>query len=145
MATVREVLSRKGEQVFTVGREATVLEAALLMNEHKIGALVVTDGGRVLGMFTERDILRRVVGERREPAATAVGDVMTTELVCCTPETTVEEARGAMKNHRVRHLPLVDDARRLHGLVSIGDLNAFESTTQEETIYLLQEYISGRV
>jgi CBS domain-containing protein len=145
MATVREILARKGSHVFTIGPGATVLEAALLMNEHKIGSLVVIDDGRVVGIFTERDILQRVVGEQRDPARTRVGEVMTTEIVCCTPETTIAEARGAMKNRRVRHLPLVDEDHRLLGLISIGDLNAHATSDHEQTIYLLQEYIYGRV
>jgi CBS domain-containing protein len=144
MATVREILARKGGQVFTTGKGTTVLEAALLMNEHKIGALVVLEGGQVAGMFTERDVLQRVVGQRRDPATTTVGEVMSTEVVCCTAETTLEEARGAMKNRRIRHLPLVDGEGRLQGLVSIGDLNAYEASNQEQTIYLLQEYLYGR-
>lgn len=145
MPTVREILARKGSHVFTIGKDATVIDAALLMNEHKIGALVVIDAGRVIGMFTERDILQRVVGEHRDPATTLVGEAMTTEVVCCTPETTIDEARGAMKNRRVRHLPLVDADHRLQGLISIGDLNAYEASNQELTIYLLQEYLYGRV
>jgi CBS domain-containing protein len=145
MATVREILARKGSHVSTISPRATVLEAALLMNDHKIGSLVVIDGGEVVGMFTERDVLRRVVGEQRDPGQTQVGDVMTTEVVCCTLETTIAEARGAMKNRRVRHLPLVDGDRRLQGLISIGDLNAYETSDHEQTIYLLQEYIYGRV
>jgi CBS domain-containing protein len=145
MSAVQQILARKGSNVFTVSGNATVLEAAQLMNEHKIGALVVIEDGRVVGMFTERDVLRRVVGEQREPSTTRVGDVMTGEVVCCTLETTIEEARGAMKNRRVRHLPLVDDEGRLQGLISIGDLNAFATSDHEQTIYLLQEYIYGRV
>ena len=69
---------------------------------------------------------------------------MTAEVLCCTQETTVEEARGVMKNRRIRHLPVVDGGRRLQGLVSIGDLNAHEATSQEQTIYLLHEYLYGR-
>jgi CBS domain-containing protein len=121
------------------------MEAACLMNEHKIGALVVIDQGVVVGMFTERDILRRVVGERRDPDTTRVADVMTAEVVCCTPETSIEEARVAMKERRVRHLPLVDENRRLQGLISIGDLNAHDAFSQEQTIHSLQEYLHGRV
>jgi CBS domain-containing protein len=145
MATVREILARKGGQVFTTGKGTTVLEAALLMNEHKIGALVVLEAGGVAGMFTERDILQRVVGQHRDPATTTVGDVMTAEVVCCTPETTIDEARGAMKNRRIRHMPLVDGEGRLQGLISIGDLNAYEASNQEQTIFLLQEYLYGRM
>jgi CBS domain-containing protein len=121
------------------------MEAAALMNEHKIGSLVVTDQGVVVGMFTERDILRRVLGERRDPDRTTVAEVMTIEVICCTPETSIEEARVAMKERRVRHLPLCDENRRLHGLISIGDLNAHEAFSQEQTIHLLQEYLYGRV
>ena len=145
MPNVREILARKGSHVFTIGPGATALEGALLMNEHKIGALLVLQGDQIVGMFTERDVLRRVVGEHRDPATTLVGDVMSSEVVCCTAETTIEEARGAMKNRRVRHLPLVDGEYRLQGLISIGDLNAYEASNQEQTIFLLQEYLYGRV
>ena len=145
MATVGEILAAKGSKVVLIGQGATVLEAALLMNEYKIGALVVSDDGHVAGMFTERDVLRRVVGERRDPATTRVAEVMTTEVVCCTPGTAIDEVRGAMKNRRIRHLPVVDDEGRLLGLVSIGDLNAHQATAQEQTIYLMHEYLYGRV
>jgi CBS domain-containing protein len=145
MATVRDILARKGSGVLTTGRESTVLEAAILMNEHKVGALVVLEGGRIVGMFTERDVLRRVVGEVRDPAHTHVEEVMTTEVVCCRPETTLDEARGAMMNRRIRHLPVINDQDEMVGLVSIGDLNAHERTSHEQTIYLLEEYVYGRV
>ena len=146
MATVRDILGQKGStRVHTISKTATVLEGTFLMNDHKIGSLVVLEDGEVVGMFTERDILRRVVGEQRDPARTLVGEVMTTEVFCCTPQTTIDEARGVMKNRRVRHLPLVDDEHRLLGLISIGDLNAYEASDHEQTIFLLREYIYGRV
>jgi CBS domain-containing protein len=145
MGTIREILSKKGTQVWSVGKDATVLDAALLMNEHRIGALVVLEEGRVTGMFSERDVLQRVVAAQRDPAQTLVSEVMTEEIVCGTLETSIEEARGAMKNRRIRHLPLVDGERRLLGMISIGDLNAHEVTSQEQTIHLLQEYLYGRV
>jgi CBS domain-containing protein len=145
MGTVREILGKKGSQVWSVGKEATVLDAALLMNEHRVGALVVLEEGRVAGMFTERDVLQRIVAARRDPVTTRVAEVMTEEVVCGTLETSVEEARGAMKNRRIRHLPLVDGDRRLLGLISIGDLNAHEVSSKELTIHLLQEYLYGRV
>ncbi len=145
MTTVKEILAGKGTKVLTVGKDATVLQAALLMNEHRVGSLVVMDNDQVAGMFTERDVLRRVVGEHRDPATTMVAEVMTTEVVCCTLQTTIEEARGAMKNRRIRHLPVVDGDHHVLGLVSIGDLNAYQATSQEQTIYLLNEYLYGRV
>ncbi|MFO0844509.1 MAG: CBS domain-containing protein [Gemmataceae bacterium] len=145
MASVRDILARKGSYVFTVGQDATVLQAALLMNEHRIGALVVVEAGRVVGMFTERDVLQRVVAGQRDPALTRVADVMSSEVVCGSLETSVEEARGAMKNRRIRHLPVVDGDQALLGMVSIGDLNAHSAADNEHTIHLLQEYLHGRV
>jgi CBS domain-containing protein len=145
MASVRDILARKGTQVFTVGKHANVLDAALLMNDHRIGALVVLEADRVIGMFTERDVLQRVVAGQRDPKHTLVAEVMTTEVACCTIDTPLAEARGAMKNRRIRHLPVVDGEQQLLGMVSIGDLNAFEVSDAEHTIHLLQEYLYGRV
>ena len=145
MATVRDILARKGSQVWSIGAEATVLQAARFMTENKIGALLVLDGERIVGMFSERDILQRVVAEGRDPVQAAVGDVMTTEVACCTSDTELAEARGAMKNRRIRHLPVVDGDERLLGIISIGDLNAFQVADQEQTIFLLSEYLYGRV
>jgi CBS domain-containing protein len=145
MATVHDILAVKGPHVQTIGPDASVLDAALLMNEHKIGSLVVTDSGRLAGIISERDILQRVVAVRRDPAATSVREVMTGEVVCGRPDTTLDEVRGAMKNRRIRHLPVLDGDGGLLGLVSIGDLNAHQAHDQEVTIHILQEYIQGRV
>jgi CBS domain-containing protein len=144
MSTVRDILVTKGLHVQSIGPRATVLAGALLMNEHKIGSLVVMDGGRVIGMFTERDILERVVVPRRDPGETTVADVMTNEVICCRPHTTLDEARGVMKNRRIRHMPVLDDDDQLHGLISIGDLNAHAMHEHESTIYVLEQYIYGR-
>ena len=144
MVQVREILQQKGSQVWSIGTGATVLQAAQLMTEHRIGSLVVLDQGRVAGMFTERDILR-LVAERRDPNQTPVGAAMTVEVVCCSPATPLEEAKSAMKNRRVRHLPVVGDDERLLGVISIGDLNAYETDDHQKTIFLMSEYIHGRV
>ncbi len=144
MARVNDLLRVKGGHVFSIGVSAKALDAAILMNEHKIGSLVVLEEGRVVGMFTERDVLHRIVAERRDPTSTFVKDVMTRDVVFCSAETTVDEARSAMKNRRVRHLPVLDDADHLLGLISIGDLNAHQTTTQEQTIHQMHEYIYGR-
>jgi CBS domain-containing protein len=145
MATLADILSVKGAHVTAIAPSATVLEAAVLMNQHEIGSLVVCDGNRMHGIVTERDILRRVVVPRRDPSQTTVREVMTRELACGRRHTTVDEARGVMKNRRLRHLPILDDADKLCGLISIGDLNAHETNTKEMTIHLLQEYIYGHV
>jgi CBS domain-containing protein len=144
MAQVREILAKKGEQVYSIGKNATILEAARVMNQHKIGALVVIEGGRVEGIFTERDVLRRVVGEQRNPATTKVAEVMTTDVACCQPDTPIEEAASVMKHHRIRHLPVVGPDRRLHGMISIGDINAHHADNQAVQIHFLNEYLYGR-
>ncbi len=144
MPTVKEILENKGPQVITIHPEASVFEAAQRMNEYKIGALVVVDDGRVVGMFSERDILQRVVAPRRDASVASVADVMTSEVVCCQLHTSLDEARGVMKNRRIRHMPILDDDGQLLGLVSIGDLNAYQAHSQEKTIYLLHQYIYGQ-
>ncbi len=145
MASVRDILAVKGPHVQSIGPDASALDAALLMNEHKIGSLLVMAGGRLVGIITERDMLVRVVGQRRDPAGTPVREVMTAEVACCQPETELAEARGVMKNRRIRHLPVLDGDDQLLGLVSIGDLNAHLAQDQENTIHVLHEYIYGRV
>jgi CBS domain-containing protein len=144
MATVGEILAKKGSHVWTIGPSATVQQAVLVMAEHQVGALLVLEQDRVVGMFSERDVLLRVVAEQRDPSRTTVGEVMTAEVSCCGPDTNLEDARAAMKNRRIRHLPVLEDGR-LQGVVSIGDLNAHLVSNQEQTIFLLNEYLYGRV
>jgi CBS domain-containing protein len=144
MATVRDILAIKGTRVLCIDPQASVMDAAMLMNEHKVGSLVVLEGDRICGIITERDILERVVVQRLDPSQTCVQDVMTTEVACGQLHTTIDEARGVMKNRRIRHLPIADEERRLYGLISIGDLNAYQTNTQEQTIHILEEYIYGR-
>ena len=124
---------------------STVLEAIQKMNQHKIGALIVMQSGQVAGIFTERDVLRRVLGVERPPAQVTVAEVMTTDVICVQPDTDLDEVATIMKDKKVRHIPVCDDAGRLHGMVSIGDLNAYHATHQEAQIHFLSEYIYGRV
>ena len=142
MTTVQSVLAKKGGQVVTIGVADTALVAATLMNERGIGGLVVLDGGRVAGMFTERDILRRVVAMRRDPATTPVREVMTTPVAFCRQETTLDECRAVMTEKRIRHLPVVDE-KGVCGIVTIGDLMAHDVKDREATIQYLNEYIFG--
>ena len=144
MATIQDILRKKGDQVYSIGRSATVLEAAVMMNEHKIGALVVINGSTAEGIITERDVLRRVVAMRKDPGEVLVEDAMTTDMVYAEPETAIEEARSTMKNRRIRHLPVIDSEGNLRGMVSIGDLNAHHQDVQETTIHSLKEYLYGR-
>ncbi|UCG33101.1 MAG: CBS domain-containing protein [Phycisphaerales bacterium] len=139
---VRDILAKKAQEVASVSQDATVAEAAHLMNQRRIGALVVTSGPRVVGIFTERDILCRVVAEHRDAAQTRVHEVMTAPVACCQSDTELEECRAVMTTRRMRHLPVVDD-NRLVGMLSIGDIMAHEAAAQQETIKYLNEYLYG--
>jgi IMP dehydrogenase len=142
MAMVQGILAAKGRQVVTIGAEESVLAAANLMNDHGIGGLVVTDGDRVAGIFTERDMLRRVVAARLDPATTRVREVMTAPVATCRPDTMLAECRAFMTAKRIRHLPVVDE-KGLCGIVTSGDLLAREVTEHEATIEYLNHYIHG--
>lgn len=144
MPSVMDILTAKGNQVFSISPAATVLQATRAMNDHKVGALVVRDGERVAGIFTERDVLRRVIADERLPSAVTVGEVMTSDVVCCTADTDIEEASRIMRDKRVRHLPVCGDNGRLLGVISIGDLNAYHASHQEAHIHFLNEYVYGR-
>lgn len=145
MAVIKDLLSIKGPQVHAIGPNATVLDAAQVMNAHRIGSLVVLEEDRLCGIISERDILQRIVALCRDPEQTRVQEVMTADVICCTPRMTIEEARGIMKDRRIRHLPVLDEDGRLSGLISIGDLNAHMTTTQERHIHFLERYIHGQV
>ncbi|MCA9293636.1 MAG: CBS domain-containing protein [Phycisphaerales bacterium] len=154
MPTVERLLGDKGARVITIEPSATVLDAAKLMNEHRIGSLVVINraatarsgkGGAseqevVVGMFTERDVLTRVVAAKQDPSATRVGDVMTTPVLTCGSRTTLEELRRVMREKRIRHMPVLNDESALCGMVSIGDLNTAKEAVMEETIRMLEIY-----
>ncbi len=140
MATVRDLLARKSGEVLSIAPSDTVLAAALVMNQHGIGGLVVLDEGKLLGVFTERDILRRVVAAGRSPADTRVREVMTSPVITCLPETSIEECGAIMSGKRIRHLP-VTDARGLIGLVTSGDLLAFQVAEHTATIQYLNSYM----
>lgn len=144
MAAAKDILERKGSQVLVVAPSETVLEAARRMNANRIGALVVVDPVLgLLGIVTERDILTRVVAEASCPDKIAVSQVMTDKVVYCTPSTSVQECREVMTRRRVRHLPVLEEGR-LVGLISIGDLIAYEVDQQQVTIEYMHEYIHGR-
>lgn len=115
------------------------------MNKHKVGALMVLENRQIIGIFTERDVLRRVVAKRRDPAKIPIEQVMTTKIACCRSGTLLEEVKSVFKHRRIRHLPVVDKERSVVGMISIGDLNAHEAHAQEQTIHFMREYIYGRV
>jgi len=141
MAVVRDLLARKGTDVVSIQPSASVLEAARVMNDRGVGGVVVVDqANALLGIFTERDILRRVVAAGLPPETTKVADVFTRDIVTCTPDMNVEEVGSIMTTRRVRHLPVVDVGGLL-GVVTIGDLLAHRLSDQETTIQHLNSYV----
>jgi CBS domain-containing protein len=140
--TVAELLRHKGTAVHTISPSASALDAAREMNARRIGSLVVVDGGEVVGIVTERDLLTRVLAQERSAGVTPVAEIMTTSVLTCTPETPIDEVRLLMRSRRIRHVPVID-GRRLAGMVSIGDLNFAETQTLSETIKYLEAYISS--
>jgi CBS domain-containing protein len=142
MNTIQELLAQKGSDVATIDVDATVLQAAQLMSERHIGALVVTRHDRLAGILTERDVMNRVVAQERLPGKTLVKEVMTTPVACCRLSTRKAECRAVMKKKRIRHLPVVQNDR-LAGIVSIIDIIEGENAEKDETIQYLYGYVQG--
>ena len=142
MPNAESVLEKKGREVATVDRADSVLDAAQEMNRRRIGAVVVRDGDRVVGIFTERDILNRVVAAGLSPASTPVGTVMTSPMAVCGRDTRLAECKAVMTQKRIRHLPVVEEGK-LYGIISIGDIMASEVADQQATIEYLHEYLYG--
>jgi CBS domain-containing protein len=138
---IRGILAEKGYHVETIGPDATVADAVRCMNERRIGSLLVVEDGEPAGIFTERDVLVRVIGARRDVDHTRVADVMTTELIAIEPTCTVEEAMVIVTQSRCRHLPVIEDGE-LVGLVSSGDLTRSVIMDQQAEIRDLVTYIT---
>jgi len=142
VARIAEILRRKGTDVLKIEASATVFDAIKKIVEHNVGSILVTRGGDVIGIMTERDYLRKIAILGRTSHDTLVEQIMTTPLVYVTPETTVEESMAIMTDRRIRHLPVVENDEVI-AVVSIGDLVKFQTQEQSFHIKYLTEYISG--
>jgi IMP dehydrogenase len=143
MGTVSDILASKSGEVLSIEGSATVLEAIKTMVAANVGSLLVMEDGRLAGIVTERDYLRRVTLEDRDERTTPVREIMTSELMYVGPDASVEECMAVMTERRIRHLPvLADEEQTVLGVVSIGDLVKFQSSEQSVQIKFLTEYIS---
>ena len=143
MKTVAQVLKAKPVQaVFTIAPATTVFEAIKLMSEKNIGALLVTDGDKIVGIFTERDYARKIALKGHSSKSTPVGEIMSSQVIYVQPDQTNEECMALMTDIRVRHLPVLDQGK-LIGILSIGDLVKDMISEQKFIIDQLQHYISG--
>jgi CBS domain-containing protein len=142
MHLVSDILEGKGHKVLEIEADATVFDAVKRMVEANVGSLLVKERGRVVGIVTERDYLRRVALERRDDENTPVREAMTSPLVVVTPETPIDECMAVMTDRRIRHLPVVEGGQVV-GVVSIGDVVKYTSQQQSFEIKYLTEFISG--
>jgi CBS domain-containing protein len=136
-----EILEEKGGHVLEIDADASVLDAVRQMVEHNVGSLLVTEGGEVTGIVTERDYLRRVTLDDRTEES-PVREIMSSPLVVATVATTIDECMALMTDRRIRHVPVVDGGEVV-GLVSIGDLVKFRSKLQTFQIQFLNDYITA--
>ena len=142
MKFVQQLLERKGSDIVTICRDASVFEAIKLMADRGVGSLLVMDGDDLVGILTERDYARKVILRGRSSETTAVGEIMTGNVITANAGQSVDDCMGLMAEHRIRHLPVVNDGKVV-GVISIGDLvNAIISDQQDE-IEQLGNYISG--
>lgn len=141
---VKQVLETKGTKVYCVGPNATVLEALTAMAEHDIGAVVVTEEDRLVGIFTERDYARKVVLRGLSSKDAKISELMTPNVCTITPSHTMDQVMNIMTDNRFRHLPVVDHGK-IAGIVTIGDVVKAVIAMQEATIQQLSSYIAGDI
>lgn len=142
MQTVQQVLSQKGWNVWSVSPNETVYEAAALLSEHNVGALPVIEEGRLLGIISERDCVRRIMLARRSSTDTRVASVMTSPVKSVRLTDTVDMCMRTMTDLRIRHLPVLE-SEQVVGMISVGDLVKAQLSEKESLIHDLESYIAG--
>jgi len=140
MKTVNEILQAKSHKLLSISPEATVLDALKLMAEKEIGALVVLEGDKLAGIFSERDYARKVILHGKASKDTPVSEIMTHKVVCVEPDQSVEDCMALMTDQRIRHLPVLED-KRVIGVISIGDVVKEVISEQRFVIEQLEQYI----
>jgi CBS domain-containing protein len=143
MKTVRQLLNEKGNQVWSVSPGTPIFEALHLMAEKDIGALLVLDGEKIVGIFTERDYARKVILLGRTSKSTPVKEIMATPVVTAAPKQTILQCLAVMSRKRIRYLPVVDGTR-LVGILSIGDVVQSIIAEQESALQQLEEIVMGK-
>lgn len=142
MRTVRQLLEAKTPEVFAIGPNAPVIEAIRLMAEKRIGAVLVMEGARLVGILSERDYARKIVLQGRSSADTPVRDIMTAQVVSVSLSDTADRCMQLVTDKRIRHLPVLEDGQVL-GVVSIGDLVKAVIEDQQVELDQLQRYIAS--
>jgi CBS domain-containing protein len=140
---VRQILFKKGGEVFTIDEMTTVYDAIALMSEKDIGALVVMCRGQLCGIISERDYRNKVILKGRKSKETPVREIMTKDVKCVTEDFTMQDCMGIMSDKRIRHLPVLDEKNNLIGIISIGDIVKAIIDEQRNEIQNLREYITS--
>lgn len=147
MSLLREILHTKGSHVHSITQHSTLADAVQSLVKKNCGSLVVCEGEddttHMIGIITERDILRACAESNFQLEQIRISQLMTRELITCSPDDTVQDAMGAMTNHRIRHLPILDDDGSLMGIVSIGDLVKHQHDQLTMENHYLKTYIHG--
>jgi CBS domain-containing protein len=142
MKKIKEVLDSKGRDVLSIRPDTSIYEAVTLMAERGVGALLVMEGDRLVGLVGERDCAWKVILEDRSPRETDVKQIMTKNILCVDPEQTVEGGMALMTDKRIRHLPVVN-GDRVEGIISIGDLVKAIIADQQFVIEQLEHYVTS--
>ena len=143
-STVKELLTEKGSNVWTINQNKTVYDGLVMMSKKDVGALlVVDDEGKLEGIFSERDYARKIILLGKTSKDTKIGDMMSREISVVKPDNTIQNCLALMTKKKIRHLPVIDQ-NKLIGVVSIGDAVNRIISDQEETIHNLEDYIYGR-
>ena len=142
MSKVSQVLAKKGNQVWSIDPKRSVYQALQIMAEKNVGALLVMQSGKVVGIFSERDYARKVVLKDKSSRETNVDEIMTENVILITGDDSIEDCMTTMSERHIRHLPVVEDGK-LVGIISIGDLVNFIISEQEFKIDQLESYIQG--
>jgi len=142
MATVANLLSKKGSNVFSISPKASIRDALAILEEHNVGALPILDNDELVGIFSERDLARLLAQSNSFSLNTLIEKVMTRKVFTITPSTKTEECMQIMTDKHIRHLPVMDEGK-LIGIISIGDVLKAVIKTQREFIKRLEEYIGG--
>jgi CBS domain-containing protein len=140
--TIEAILAQKGTEIFSVSPDATVFEAVELMANKNVGALLVVENDKLVGLISERDYTRKVMLRGKKSRETLVREIMSSDLTVVTPREPVENCLRMMTDKRVRHLPVLD-GEKIRGIISIGDLVKWVIATQSAAIAHLEMYISG--
>ena len=142
MITIKELLKKKSGDIWSISPQASVYQALELMAQKEVGALLVIENGKLVGIFSERDYARKIILKGKASKETAVSELMTTSVYYVTPDNTLEEAMALMTSKHIRHLPIMNQGK-LSGVVTLGDVVKKIISEQKLTIDELENYVTG--